>query len=298
MTTTVVLAEDEWLEREDAHTRRMRAWTEPHRQRRSRGEKHPVLDFLFTYYSFPPARLERWQPGPGVVLAGRAASRFLDRPGYRRTAEGVTLDLSAFSGRIARTAQHTLSLLEAVHGRRARLDCFGLHEWAMVYRTRPEEVRHAQVPLRLGHAGTDSVVESLDIRCGHFDAFRFFTEEARPLNRFAPTRQTQRENDQPGCLHVGMDLYKYAHKLDPFVASELLGDCFALAVAIRELDMRASPYDLSAHGYSPVKIETTEGRAAYARQQAEFARTAAPLRERLIELCRSLLDTSTSYSSC
>ncbi|EHR61825.1 hypothetical protein [Saccharomonospora cyanea] len=298
MTGIDVLTEEEWRAREAVHTRRMRAWTEPHRQRRSRGEKHPVLDFLFTYYSFPPARLQRWQPGPAVVLAGPGARRFLDRPGYRETADGVLLDTSAFSDRLARTARYTLSLLEAVHGRQARVDCFGLHEWAMVYRTTPEQVRHAQVPLRLGHSGTDAVVESLNVRCGHFDAFRFFTPEARPLNRFTPTRESQRELDQPGCLHVGMDLYKHAYKLDPFVPSELLGDCFALAADIRELDMRASPYDLSDYGYSPVPIETAEGRAAYARAQAEFARRARPLRERLITLCRSLLTLQGGHSSC
>ena len=31
--------------------------------------KHPVHDFLFTYYSFRPAQLRRWSPGYGVVLA-------------------------------------------------------------------------------------------------------------------------------------------------------------------------------------------------------------------------------------
>ncbi|ACU97261.1 MAG: 3-methyladenine DNA glycosylase [Saccharomonospora viridis] len=291
MTMTEILSEDEWRAREDAHVRRMRLWTEPHKRRRSRGEKHPVLDFLFTYYSLPPSRLERWQPGPGVVLRGSAARRFLRRPGYRETADGVVLDEAAFTDKLARTTRHTLSLLEAIHARRARFDCFGLHEWAMVYRATPERIRHSQVPLRLGAAGTDVVVDTLSVRCSHFDAFRFFTEEAKPLNRYTPTRQAQRELDQPGCLHVGMDLYKAAYKLGPFIPSELLGDCFELAVDIRELDMRASPYDLSEYGYSPVPIETAEGRATYVRQQAEFSRRAAPLREKLIRHCRELLDT-------
>ncbi|OQO93804.1 3-methyladenine DNA glycosylase [Saccharomonospora piscinae] len=287
--TPVVLPEARWLAREKAHAERMREWTAPHTRRRSLGERHPVLDFLFTYYSFPPSRLERWQPGPGVALAGAGAERFLDRPGYRRTPAGVVLD-PAVPERIARSARHAVSLLEAIGARRARLDCFGLHEWAMVYRTSADEVRHAQVPLRLGHAGTDAVVESHDVRCSHVDAFRFFTESARRLNRFHPTRDTQRELDQPGCLHVGMDLYKHAYKLDPFVPSELLGDCFALAADIRELDMRASPYDLSGYGYTAVPIETPEGKASYARAQARFARRAVPLRERLLRHCRTLLD--------
>ncbi|HVV22078.1 MAG TPA: 3-methyladenine DNA glycosylase, partial [Pseudonocardiaceae bacterium] len=73
------------------------------------------------------------------------------------------------------------------------------------------------------------------------------------------------------------------------VPSELLADCFALALRIRELDMRASPYDLSALGYPPVPIETTAGRAEYARAQAEFAEEAAPLRTALIDVCETLL---------
>ncbi|MBK1782886.1 3-methyladenine DNA glycosylase [Prauserella cavernicola] len=285
------LAEQEWRAREDAHVARMRAWTRPHQHRRSHGEKHPVLDFLFTYYSHPPSHLERWQPGPGVVLGGPSARRFLDRKGYQEVAEGIEVDPRAFSGRLADTARYVLSLLEATASRAPRLSCFGLHEWAMVYRLPAGDVRHAQLPLRLGSQGTDAVVESLGVRCGHFDAFRFFTDEARPRNELQPTRDTQRDLDQPGCLHVGMDLYKWAYKLGPFVPSELLGDCFALAADIRLLDMRASPYDLSSLGHSPVAIETSEGRAEYARAQAAFARRAAPLRARLIERYRLVLST-------
>jgi hypothetical protein len=40
------------------------------------------------------------------------------------------------------------------------------------------------------------------------------------------------------------------------------------------LDMRASPYDLAALGYPPVRIETPEGRAEYARAQDAFAERA------------------------
>lgn len=289
MTGPVVLAEPEWLARESAHIERMRAWTGPHQERRARGEKHPVLDFLFTYYSHRPGHVERWQPGPGVVLAGPAARRFLERPAFTETAEGVTLDAGAFTGRRVRTAEFVLDLLSATASRAPRLSCFGLHEWAMVYREPADSVRHAQVPLRLGSAGTDTVVESLDIRCGHYDAFRFFTDPARPRNGLAPSRENQVELEQPGCLHANMDLFKWAYKLDPFVPAELVGDCFELAADVRALDMRASPYDLAAYGYPAVRIETAEGRAEYARSQAAFARRAEPLRARLISLCRHLL---------
>lgn len=287
-----VLAEPEWMAREQAHTRRMRTWTEPYRRRRAQGVRHPVLDFLFTYYSHRPAYLERWHPGADVLLEGDSARRFLDRKDYVQVPGGVMLDPDCFTEKRSRTVRFVLSLLEATAAKQARLSCFGLHEWAMVYRQPQHALRHAEVPLRLGSAGTDAVVESLEIRCGHYDAFRFFTDDARPLNTLQPNRQAQRDQEQPGCLHANMDLFKWAYKLDPFIPSELLGDCFALAVAIRELDMRASPYDLSGFGVEPVRIETSEGRAGYARAQAAFARRAAPLRARLIEQCRALLGGS------
>lgn len=50
-------------------------------------------------------------------------------------------------------------------------------------------------------------------------------------------------------LHANMDLYKWCYKLGPLAESELLFDCLELAAAARELDIRASPYDLSAYGY-------------------------------------------------
>ncbi|HJQ47952.1 MAG TPA: 3-methyladenine DNA glycosylase [Amycolatopsis sp.] len=293
MDTVPVLGQDEWLAREAAHADRVRRWTVPYQRRRACGEKHPVHDFLFQYYTHRPAHLERWQPGPGVVLAGARARRFLERPGYREAGGGVTLDDAAFTPKKADLTRYLLRLLENTAARTPRLNCFGLHEWAMVYRQDADRVRHHQLPLRLGSPGTDDVVESLDIRCAHYDAFRFFTAAARPRNALQPTRETQPDLEQPGCLHANMDLYKISYKLDPFVPSELVADCFELAAEIRELDMRASPYDLSGLGYEPVRIETSAGRAEYARAQARFARRAAPLRDRLISHCNYLLRVNT-----
>ena len=73
---------------------------------------------------------------------------------------------------------------------------------------------------------------------------------------------------------------------------ELVADCFALAVEVRELDMRASPYDLRDRGYAPVRIETPEGKAEYVAAQRGFAARGAGLRERLLEVCRELLGES------
>jgi hypothetical protein len=289
VTAPRVLAEPDWLARRADHVRRVTAWTEPHRARKARSEKHPVLDFLFSYYSHRPSRLERWHPGLGVVLTGRRVRDYLGLRAYVETADGVTVDPAGFTANRRHTAEFVLALLSASGRRPPRLGCFGLHEWAMLYRASAEDIRHAGWPLRLGRQGTDEVVESLPLRCTHFDAFRFFTEPARPRNALAPTRERQLELEQPGCLHNNMDLFKWAYKLDPFVPSELLADCFELALRIRELDMRASPYDLTALGYDPVPIETATGRAEYAKSQADFADQAAPLRNALITLCQDLL---------
>ena len=277
-----VLSVSDWTDRRSAHVSRVRKWTDPLRERRSTGATHPVLDFLFTYYSHRPSRLRRWHPGPGVVLADAAS--YLRWPAYRAVPGGVAL--GPLPAARLPTVRFVRSLLSASGARSPWLGCFGMHEWAMVYRS--EAVRHAGWPLRLGSAGTDRVVESMPIRCTHFDAFRFFTPSARPLNTVQPSRSDQVALEQPGCLHAGMDLYKWAYKLDPFGPSELVADCFELAHDIRVLDMRASPYDLSALGYAPVPIETASGRAEYARQQASFASRAAPLRARLISLCERL----------
>jgi hypothetical protein len=280
----IVLAEADWRSRAAAHRQRMRRFTAPHRERKQRGEAHPVLDFLFTYYSHRPSRLEEWHPGPSVVLLG--AEEYLERPGYTAADNGVRLDLTALP-RLASTARFVHALLTATAGRAPRLSCFGLHEWAMVYRSTAP--RHSTVPLRLGAAATDAVVESLPVHCTHYDAFRFFTPQARGRNAVLPARSNQAEHEQPGCLHATMDLYKWAYKLAPATPADLVAACFELAADVRELDMRASPYDLTAFGYPPVPVETPAGRAAYARAQAVFARRAAPLRAQLIDLCAAVL---------
>jgi hypothetical protein len=286
--TPAALVPQEWVPRALAHEQRVDAWVQPHLDRRRSGQRHPVEDFLFDYYHLSPAKLRRWHPGAGVVLAGREAEAYLELASYRRVAAGVEAD----PDRLARHADRLRDvrrLLVATGSRPPSYGCFGLHEWAMVYRLDPDEVRHRGHPLRLGSAGTDAVVEQGPLRCTHIDAYRFFTPAATPRNAFRPTRASQPELEQPGCLHAGMDLYKWAYKLDPYVPSELVADCFELALDIRSLDMRASPYDLAQLGYAPVRIETPEGRARYRREQAGFTERARPLRARLIALCEELL---------
>ncbi|MFG1954619.1 3-methyladenine DNA glycosylase [Micromonospora sp. NPDC048830] len=270
----------DWQARRRAHEERVDAWLAAHLARRRAGERHPVEDFLFTYYSHRPAQLRRWHPGAGVVLRGADPAEF--GRDYQTTAAGLTLDTAAVRARRAESVGWIRTLLAATAGRPAHLGCFGMHEWAMVYRQTQEEVRHNAWPLRLSPAETAAVVEERGVRCSHFDAYRFFTAPARPLNLLNPTRERQHELEQPGCLHANMDLYKWAYKLSPLVPSELVADAFALAREIRALDMRASPYDLAALGYPPVRVETPEGRAEYAAAQRGFAERGGVLRARLL----------------
>ena len=172
-------------------------------------------------------------------------------------------------------------LLTATKNRAPNFACHGLHEWAMVYRGK--EVRHEKTTeLRLPQTEIDALVESRAICCSHHDAFRFFASEARPLNRLQPTLESRSSLEQPGCVHANMDLYKWAAKAMPWIGSELLLDCFELAVELRNLDMRASPYDLKPWGREPICIETAEGRRIYEIEQRRLAAEAALLRERLI----------------
>jgi hypothetical protein len=322
----VVLDEATWHARAAEHAARADALTAGHRARRAAGERHAIEDFLFEYYPAKPAQLRRWHPGAGVALAaGAEPPPHAGRRWYRTGADGsVTLDVPAFLEDRGSTVRYVHALLSATSTRPAATGCFGLHEWAMVYREGDGEHRH-RLPLRLGGAGTDAVVESHRIRCTHNDAFRFFTPDAAPLNTLQPTRETQVAMEQPGCLHANMDVlkqvagteparaplpltrdtqihyeqpgclhaamdcYKWALKLGPLVSGELLLDSFELALEIRYTDMQASPYDVSSYGLEPIKIETPEGKQEYVRRQRDYAVRSNALRARLIAACDLVL---------
>ena len=255
-----VLSRDEWRARETAHEARANALTAGRQDRAVRGEKHPIEDFLFTYYPSRVSALQRWHPGAGVRLDGVTGSERAEWRWYCAVDGGHEVDAAALLEARGASTDFIALLLSRTAERTARFGCFGLHEWAMVYKQ--GEHRH-QAPLRLGQSGTDAVVEAANISCTHFDAYRFFTPDAAPLNALAPSRDNQADMEQPGCLHAGMDLYKWAMKLGPLVPGELLLDAFELARDIRWLDMQASPYDVSAWGAEAVAIETPEVRAEY-----------------------------------
>jgi hypothetical protein len=285
-----VLEEKKWREAARRHRERLNGFVEAHRSRRSRGEKHPVWDFLFDYYSFRPALLLKWSPGLGVELRGDVSGFSVwkefavDEAGAREA--GARLDLKHFPAQRAEPLRQIRAMLERTAASPAFHGCFGLHEWAMVYRC--EQVRHGQVALRLSNDEISEFVDSQSIRCSHYDAFRFFTPRAAPLNTLQPDSASRWGLEQRGCIHANMDLYKWAYKYFPWIGSGVVADAFEVLVFAREVDMRASPYDLRAWGFEPIRIETPEGRREYQEWQREIADRALPVRLELLARLRDL----------
>ncbi len=253
----------------------------------------PFLNFVFTYYKGDlgkPARLERLTAPAHVALEaggdaedGKLLWRRPDAAGGVRRFD----PLGVSAPRLA-ALERGRGVLAATATKPPVWSCYGLHEWAMVYDGGGEPPpRHQALPLRLPQHRVDAVVESNELRCTHFDAFRFYADGAKPRNRWQLSRDSQAAHEQPACLHAGMDLLRYALRLAPFLEPELLGDALAVAVDARKLDMRASPYDLrgavATGDAAPVRVETAAGRRAYVAEQARLAEAAAPVRSALLD---------------
>lgn len=266
-------------------------WVDDRVHRAARDIPHAVYDFLFNYYPFRPSHLKRWSPGVEITLEDCAPDELDWAEHYTWEGGQARISPSSFPA-------HRRSFLEWAHRyllnisqRAPQFSCFGLHEWAMVYRS--DAPRHSQVPLRLSPREINEVVEASDLRCTHFDAFRFFTPEAAPLNRNQLTREATTDFDQRACIHVTMDLYRFAHKIAPWCSSDLIADAFLLAADARQVDMRASPYDLQDQGFDPIRIETTTGREEYIREQKRLSELGDPLRQRLIQVYALLISAYT-----
>mgnify|MGYP001584524040 FL=1 len=285
--TVGLLSESEWKQRCKQHEERFEAVVAPHARRRSRHEENPVADFLFEYYAFRPSHLRKWSPGLGIILKGPAAERFLDREHFEVGDLGVRVSLSNTPKHFERGTRWILNLLQSTRNRAPQFGCFGLHEWAMLYKA--DTARHASVQLRVSQNEVNEVVENGTVNCSHYDAFRFFTPDARPLNSRQLDRDDMTNCEQPGCLHANMDMYRWAFKRYPWIDSDLIMDAFELAMEIRVLDMASSPYDVSAYGIDPVPIEADHGRQQYISQQKKFAERASSIRDRLIEAYQNIV---------
>jgi len=290
--STTVIPHCEWTSKIEQHEKSLSKILNPYLKGRSAQKKDLVLDFLFEYYKFRPSHLMRWSPGAGITLE---INKFVDElpevSELKVDGQTAYLNTDLFPNKRLRAARWIYDLLVKTNLSKPFFGCMGMHEWAMVYRA--GEVRHNQVSLRLPDDEIAAVVESRPLLCTHFDAFRFFTEEARPLNKNHLTRETFQETEQPGCIHTNMDIYKWAYKLYPWISSELIREAFLLAMDARTIDMKASPYDLRDRGLEPVRIETEEGRKEYVKHQAEIYERGIPVRKKLIDAYErlfSLLD--------
>lgn len=249
--------------------------------------KDPVLDFLFEYYAFRPSYLKRWSPGINRVLEIDQSDKLPEISELVVSEQRAFLDPQFFPQKRLKSVRWTLRVLKNSADKKPLFGCFGMHEWAMVYKA--GEVRHDQIPFRLSEDEIAEFVESRPLLCTHFDAFRFFTDKAKPLNRNDLSRNSFQNMEQPGCLHTNMDLYKWAYKYYPWISSELIRKAFFNALETRKVDMQASPYDAREFGLEPIKIETEAGRKEYLEKQTDIFVRSQPIRKELIEGLQDLL---------
>lgn len=284
--TNPVLTRDSWLAERLLHEEIVQPWIGPRLARRAVQEKHPVDDFLFEYYPISANKLRTWHPGFGFGLdACEADYEYFNSATYSFATGVVEINTNWLESKSEEISK-TISFLQATRQRPARTGCFGLHEWAMVLGQ--DEVRHETWELRLTQTEIKETIEKVGLRCTHFDAFRFFTDQARPMNPLQITRADQGAIEQPGCLHANMDLYKYAQKFAPIFGSEIVRIAFSLARDIRTVDMQVAPYELSDLGVLPIRVETAQGRLEFATRQQEFSDRAQILREALVEKLTSV----------
>ncbi len=282
-----ILHSDEWRHKQKEHVSALSPILQPYLEKRSQQIKDPVLDFLFEYYHFRPSHLEKWSPGYGTGLLIK--NQPLPELSELKIDTGVAyLDPVLFPDNRRKSMHWILDLLEKSSRKDPSFGCFGMHEWAMVYKA--GNVRHNQIPLRMKKSELAEFVESRPLVCTHFDAFRFFTGSARPMNKYTLSRETFADNEQPGCIHTNMDLYKWGFKMYPWISSNVIRKAFLLAVEARTVDMQASPYDLRSKGLEPIRIETESGRREYLERQRDIYEKGEPVRNQLISEYRKLAD--------
>ena len=283
-----ILSHSEWKQKVIDHNKRVLPYVEDFRGRRARRKCHPVNDFLFTYYSHRPGQLLRWSPGIGFGLEVKGDDSMIGSH-FKLENKICSLDFNLMTDRQKKELVWIHNLMKLTSTRSGIFKCFGLHEWAMVYRASLSDIRHEKYPLRMTLDQVNSFLNSQKLCCSHYDAFRFFTTEARSMNNLELGIDDRMKYEQPACLHTNMDLYKWSYKLSPWMASEVVVDAFLLALEIRQLDMRASPYDLRSLGYEPIRIETASGREEYESLQRDFSLKAKPIRQRILNSTEEII---------
>jgi hypothetical protein len=282
---------NEWIERKKRHEALVSPLADAFLERRALQKKHPVHDFLFTYYSFSPTKLKQWVPSFEESLQVEDTSYF-NSYWFKEENNILKLNLNRLRQETLDLATSIKKLCQAILERAPRFGCFGLHEWAMIYELSQQQLRYTDQKLRLSQEECTRFIKSQNLCCTHYDAYRFFTHEAKPLNLFKPTLDTRVQHEQGGCLHANMDIYKWATKLWPWIGSDFIQKAFLIATEGRELDMRASPYDLKDFGYPPICIETENGRKEYQKLQQEYYKKSLVLREELADFCEKITSLS------
>lgn len=204
------------------------------------------------------------------------------------------------------------SILQTTLQNEPVLHCYGLHEWAMQYHPvsappPPSAKYQSHLPLRVSRGTINRTVERRGVSCTHVDALRFFAPAAAPLNHCGATlqRSDQLRLEQPACVHAHMDLLKVTLKLQPFVSGELLQRVLELALCARQMDVLASPYDVSKYvadsvlkdvPNAAIAVETPEGRADYKRRQVLLMQKARPIRQELLRAYEAFL--SLAFDEC
>jgi len=282
------LKKADWKRQVQAHKNAVSGRIDRYLELRQQHRKDPVMDFLFEYYAFRPSHLRRWSPGFGVLLRGDKTDTYPDLSELSVHEKGAYLNPDFFPDKRKRSIRWMLGLLEQSQRKKPSFGCFGMHEWAMVYKKENKNIRHSGIPLRMDKKELAEFVESRPLVCTHFDAFRFFSEPAKPLNKHELSRDSFTDTEQAGCIHTNMDLYKWAFKGFPWISSRVILEAFDLAVEARTVDMKASPYDLREYSLEPIMVETEEGRMEYLEAQKAIYGRSKPIREKLIEEYRHL----------
>ena len=288
----------------------------------------PIYNFIHTYYRYSINKVLSYSPGLGtrVQLEGVTAEDIHYKPSQAAITTksvsaflmpyGLVFDESSgvayYNGagfveeRGTRKLREYLSILTETSMRQPVFNCYGLHEWAMLYSGRCHSQsldlrsKHQKAPLRVTQDVIDDLVEGAQtgctLKCTHYDAYRFFHPSSRNFNSISNlSRKTQVQYEQGGCIHATMDLFKYAFTLYPFCSSLLLRKTLLLALSARKIDMRSSPYDVSKYlpdgEKEPIRVETFEGRKTFAIEQESLYHRSLPVRAELIVAYNEYLES-------
>jgi hypothetical protein len=194
---------------------------------------HPIYNFIFVYFFFNRKILFQYSPGIDVEIESNHDPKELVTINLAPELQPVSshrdnLAVTSIEKKLSKKfLQRTLHILKSIQSKTPSFWCFGLHEWAMQYHSTQQTLTLPQknssfqsLPLRVTQEQIESLINPIRheaqssvprLRCTHYDAIRFFTPSSAPLNVVSPspTRSTVDQYDQPGCIHVNMDLFKY-----------------------------------------------------------------------------------------